>query len=290
MELQVQQVTKQYSNKLALKQFSASFQNGIYGLLGPNGAGKSTLINIMVNLIRPTKGQVLLDGREIGSLKASYRSLIGYLPQSIGMYKNFSGREMLTYFAALKGMQDKKEIAGQVDHLLELVNLQDDAKRKVGQYSGGMRQRLGIAQALLGHPKIVIFDEPTAGLDPKERIRFKNLISELASDKIILLATHIVSDIEQVANTILLLKEGQLLLQISSGQQVDLLKGKVWILETTHQEYEKLVLSYKVSNVSNLGENLRLRIVSDQCPCEQAEEALPTLDDLYIYYFGEAGI
>ncbi|CZT55153.1 ABC transporter ATP-binding protein [Solibaculum mannosilyticum] len=290
MELTLHSVSKQYKNKLALHEFNYTFQKGIYGLLGPNGAGKSTLIKIMVDLLRPTSGQVMLDGKEIGSLKASYRRRIGYLPQSIGMYKNFSGRDMLLYIAALKGIEKKSEATAQVDQLLEMVNLQDDAKRKVGQYSGGMRQRLGIAQAFLGDPSIIIFDEPTAGLDPKERIRFKNILSEMASERMILLATHIVSDVEQIADYILLLKEGNLLLGLESGEQVEQMSGKVWSLTTDKQQYEILAQSYKISNVANLGELLKIRIVSDIPPSPDAQEEVPTLDDLYIYCFGEAGI
>ena len=290
MELTLHGVSKQYKNKLALHEFNYTFQNGIYGLLGPNGAGKSTLIKIMVHLLDPTSGKVTLDGKEIGSLKASYRRKIGYLPQSIGMYKNFSGRDMLLYIAALKGIEKKSEAVAQVDRFLEMVNLQDDAKRKVGQYSGGMRQRLGIAQAFLGDPSIIIFDEPTAGLDPKERIRFKNILSEMASERMILLATHIVSDVEQIADHILLLKEGNLLLGIESGGQVEQMTGKVWSLTVDKQQYEILAQSYKISNVANLGEILKIRIVSDTSPSPEAQEEVPTLDDLYIYYFGEAGI
>ena len=197
---------------------------------------------------------------------------------------------MLLYIAALKGIEKKSEAVAQVDRFLEMVNLQDDAKRKVGQYSGGMRQRLGIAQAFLGDPSIIIFDEPTAGLDPKERIRFKNILSEMASERMILLATHIVSDVEQIADHILLLKEGNLLLGIESGGQVEQMTGKVWSLTVDKQQYEILAQSYKISNVANLGEILKIRIVSDTSPSPEAQEEVPTLDDLYIYYFGEAGI
>lgn len=202
MELKIDHITKKYGDKVALNDVSIQLQPGIYGLLGPNGAGKSTLINIIVQLLSPTQGSIRFDGKDISKMGAEYRSLLGYLPQTVGLYKNFTGRQMLSYLASLKGLpEDQKQ--EQVAQVLEMVNLTQDADRKIGRYSGGMRQRIGIAQALLGDPKILIFDEPTAGLDPKERIRFMNILSELSSDKIILLATHIVSDVEHIAHFVL---------------------------------------------------------------------------------------
>ena len=287
MKLEVQQVTKRYSNKTALQDFSAVFESGIYGLLGPNGAGKSTLIKIIVNLLRPTSGQVTLDGKEVSSLKAEYRKRIGYLPQSVGMYKNFSGRDMMLFFAALKGIEDRKEASKQVDRLLEMVNLTEDAGRKVGQYSGGMRQRLGIAQALLGSPDILIFDEPTAGLDPKERIRFKNIISELAIDKIILLATHIVSDVEYIANEIWLMKDGRLLRRGTAQGLIDSMAENVWKCFTDRSDVSALIKQHPVSNIRTEPHGVELRILSAEKPLPGAVMTEANLEDVFLYYFGE---
>lgn len=220
---------------------------------------------------------------------AEYRSMLGYLPQNVGMYKNFSGKKMLMYLAALKGIPSKREAEQAVDQVLEQVNLSQDKNRRIGQYSGGMRQRLGIAQALIGDPQLLIFDEPTAGLDPKERIRFMNIISELANERTILLATHIVSDIEQIAGQILFLKEGELIAQGSLSQCLDLLKNSVFEKLCTHQEYEKIVEDYRISRVISAGEKLMVRFVGPQ-PIEDSHLVEPTLEDVYIHFFGEAGI
>ena len=207
--LEISQITKRYKDKLALDQVSLALEPGVYGLLGPNGAGKSTLMNIISGNLRPTGGQVRWEGKEIRALGASYRSILGYAPQQQGMYEHFSGMRFLSYMAALKGIPGKEQPA-ELERVLRFVNLWDERKRPVSAYSGGMKQRVLIAQAVLGNPRCVILDEPTAGLDPRERVRIREQIRALSGDRIILVSTHVVSDIEPIAAEILLLKAGRL--------------------------------------------------------------------------------
>ncbi len=205
--LELCDITKKYRDKLALNSVSLSLDNGIYGLLGPNGAGKSTLMNIITGNLRPGSGEVKWNGKDIFELGASYRALLGYAPQQQGMYDTFSGRRFLAYMATLKGIT-KKEIDSEIARVLSYVNMTGAADRAIGAYSGGMKQRILIAQAILGDPKLLLLDEPTAGLDPKERVRIRERISALGEDKIILISTHVVSDIESIAKEIVLIKEG----------------------------------------------------------------------------------
>lgn len=221
MELCIDRLTKQYENKIAVDRVSLQLTNGVYGLLGANGAGKTTFMRMLCGILKPTSGTVTFDGMDVSS--EEYRAELGYLPQDFGYYPDFNGMEFLLYMASLKGLT-KTEAKRKSKKLLELVSLSDVAKKKIATYSGGMKQRLGIAQALLNDPKIIILDEPTAGLDPKERVRFRNLIKELGTESIVLLSTHIVSDIEHIADTVLMMKAGQIVFNGSADEIDDLEK------------------------------------------------------------------
>ena len=221
MELCIDRLTKQYENKIAVDRVSLQLTNGVYGLLGANGAGKTTFMRMLCGMLKPTSGTVTFDGMDVSS--EEYRAELGYLPQDFGYYPDFNGMDFLLYMASLKGLT-KTEAKRKSKKLLELVSLSDVAKKKIATYSGGMKQRLGIAQALLNDPKIIILDEPTAGLDPKERVRFRNLIKELGTESIVLLSTHIVSDIEHIADTVLMMKAGQIVFNGSADEIDDLEK------------------------------------------------------------------
>ena len=221
MELCIDRLTKQYENKIAVDRISLQLTNGVYGLLGANGAGKTTFMRMLCGVLKPTSGTINFNGFDVSS--EEYRSELGYLPQDFGYYPEFSGLDFLLYMASLKGLK-KAEAKRKAKQLLKLVSLSDVARKKISTYSGGMKQRLGIAQALLNDPKIIILDEPTAGLDPKERVRFRNLIKELGKNSIVLLSTHIVSDIEHIANTVLMMKAGQIIYNGSADEIDDLEK------------------------------------------------------------------
>lgn len=208
MELKVDRLTKQYKNKIAVDRISFSLQKGVTGLLGANGAGKTTLMRMICGILTPTGGDISYDGIDVSDEK--YRNILGYLPQDFGYYPEFTGADFLMYFSALKGLS-KKDARARTEELLETVGLSDVAKKKIKTYSGGMKQRLGIAQALINRPEVLILDEPTAGLDPKERVKFRNVIEEIGKDNIVLLSTHIVSDIEHIADRIIMMKSGQII-------------------------------------------------------------------------------
>jgi ABC-2 type transport system ATP-binding protein len=238
MVLEINDISKKYGSKYALKNFTAVLKNGVYGLLGPNGAGKTTLINIITGIIFPTSGYVLCDGVSTYKLKLDFISKIGYLPQHPVFYKDFKAREFLHYMCALKDI-NRKEAKNRTEQLLEVVNLTNEADKKIGLYSGGMRQRLGIAQAMLNDPQLLILDEPTAGLDPKERIRFRNIISKLSANRIVILSTHIVSDIEYIANEIILLKNGELLRKKKPSELLRDVKNKVYGLKINENKKKR---------------------------------------------------
>ena len=285
MVLEIKNASKQYPKALALDGFSAELTSGLYGLLGPNGAGKTTLISIITTLLSPTSGTVLYDGKEIGS--RDYMKKIGYLPQYPRFYKSFTANEFLHYMAAMKGL-DKKAASKRVAELLEQVNLTEHANKKIGAFSGGMRQRLGIAQAIINDPEILILDEPTAGLDPKERVRFRNIISKLSSDRIIILATHIVSDVECVAKEVILLKEGKLLQKATPLSLQTAMDGKVWSLQAEENELQQYMDKYVIANAAAVDGKYCLRVISDEKPHKNANSEAPRLEDVYLYYFGEA--
>ena len=286
MELRIDKVTKKFKDKLAVNNFSVSLSNGIYGLLGPNGSGKTTLLRIIADVITPTEGNIYSDGKNKKVLEEEYRELLGYMPQEMGFYKNFTPEKFLYYISELKGI-DKREAKEKIGELLKFVNLEKDKTRKIGRLSGGMRQRLGIAQALLNDPKILILDEPTAGLDPNERIRFKNLIANISKDKIIILSTHIVSDVEFIANEILIMKEGALIGKATPSEFTKQLRGKVWSLTITEDELYELDSKYKVVSTYREKDSIVVRIVGDEKPLEYAKAQEPNLEDVFFYYFSD---
>jgi len=286
MELQLQNLCKRYGTKYAVDNVSINLVPGLYGLLGANGAGKTTLMRMICGILKPTSGDIKLNGKPIEELGEQYYSQLGYMPQDFGFYPDFTAREFMLYIAAVKGL-NKKEAKTRTENLLHMVNLSDVADKKIKSYSGGMKQRLGIAQAVLNNPSILILDEPTAGLDPKERVRFRNLISDLAKEKIVILSTHIVSDVSYIADTILMIKQGRLLLQESMDTVTNSIKGKVWEVLVSEQEANKYISSFSVVNLRHEDNMVRLRIVNETEPIIGAHTVEPSLEDLFLYYFGE---
>lgn len=284
MELYLNRVTKQYGNKIACDRISLRMKSGVYGLLGANGAGKTTLMRMICGVMTPTSGEITYDGIDVR--QEAYRDVLGYLPQNFGYYPDFRVQDFMMYLAALKGLS-KNPACERTASLLRLVSLEKKSKRKIKTLSGGMKQRLGIAQALLNDPKILILDEPTAGLDPKERVKFRNLISRLGQDRIVLLSTHIVSDVEYIAGEILMMKDGQILHQGSRDEIIRTIHGKIWECRVPETDAEQLCTEHTVINLRNSGKDIILRMISDTIPRENAVSAEPTLEDLYLYYFQE---
>lgn len=284
MELTLDRLTKQYNNLIAVDRLSLTLKTGVYGLLGANGAGKTTLMRMLCGILTPTSGEVHYN--QISVSTEEYRDVLGYLPQDFGYYPGFTALDFLCYMASLKGIPKKRAKAKSME-LLEMVSLENMANKKIKTFSGGMKQRLGIAQALLNNPKILILDEPTAGLDPKERVRFRNMISSLGKDRIVLLSTHIVSDVEFIAGTILIMKQGQLLHQGSLQDIIRVIENKVWECTVSGPISDNLMQTCSVMNIRQEGSQVFLRLVSDQKPWENAVAVSATLEDLYLYYFNE---
>ena len=286
MDLRISNLTKDFDGFKAVNNFSYQMDCGVYGLLGVNGAGKTTLMRMLTTLMKPTSGQITWDGEDVFAMDGKYRMLLGYLPQDFGYYPDFSVYDYLMYIAALKGI--RPAVAKQrVKELLKQVGLVKARNKKMKTLSGGMKRRAGIAQAMLNDPKILILDEPTAGLDPSERIRFRNLISELSEDRIVLLSTHIVSDIEYIANDILLMKDGQLVISGTSEDIIDSMPESVWIARVSKSSIDTCLKRFKVSNVKNIPGGAELRIISRKQPTENAIQVDATLEDVFLYYFGE---
>ena len=283
MEVRLEHISKKYGSKYALRDFTATLENGVYGLLGTNGAGKTTLINAFMGII-PAQGDILINGTNIRSLGSDFLSNIGYLPQYPKFYRDFSVREFLRYMCVLKGID---QADARIDALLDTVNLADAAGKKIGALSGGMRQRLGIAQAMLSDPGILILDEPTAGLDPRERIRFRNLISQFSENRIVILATHIVSDVEFIANKILLLHQGELLKFAPPTELCRELDGKVWALTLAEPDVPASLVHHTISNLAREENGIRLRILSETQPHPDARPVEADLEEVFLYHCGE---
>jgi ABC-2 type transport system ATP-binding protein len=282
MQLTIENLGKTYSSDVhALRGVSLALKPGVLGLLGPNGAGKSTLMRILATITRPTSGRVLWNSDDLARHPDPLRSVLGYLPQDFGVYPNLSAIEFLDYLAAVKGLP-ARAACRRVSELLALVNLADAAKRPLGGYSGGMRQRVGIAQALLNDPQVLIVDEPTAGLDPEERVRFRNLLSELSGERIVILSTHIVSDIEAVATQIAILAHGQLLAHGAPECLLAKVTGKIWEVVVPTAELPAWRAKYLVSNTAHRSDGVHARIIAGSAPSASARPLEPTLEDAYL--------
>ncbi|MBS6778657.1 MAG: ABC transporter ATP-binding protein [Eggerthella sp.] len=290
MELRLDRLTKQFGSAIAVDRLSATLTPGVYGLLGANGAGKTTLMRMICDVLKPTSGSVVWNGAPIERLGERYRSVLGYLPQDFGYYPDFSALDFMLYLSALKGL-DSKAAKRRSMELLDLVGLKNVATRKVKTFSGGMKQRLGIAQAVINDPQVLVLDEPTAGLDPKERVRFRNLISALAQDKVVILSTHIVSDVEYIADEILIMRAGQI---VASGTIEEILaqvSGVVWECVVTPREADVMSARMAVGNVRYDHAGMAIvRIVSDTAPHSSARLVEPTLEDVYLYIFQEGSV
>lgn len=287
MKLSLEGVSKLYSGKVwGLKDFSLEVGPGILGLLGPNGAGKSTLMRILATITKPTGGTITWKGTNIVSSPNSVRAVLGYLPQDFGVYPNLNAVEFLEYLAAAKGL-DRKTSRQRIEELLAVVNLVEARKRPLAGFSGGMRQRVGIAQALLNDPDLLIVDEPTAGLDPEERVRFRNLLSELSGDRIVILSTHIVSDVEACATNIALIARGQLVTYAAPEELLRSVEGKVWERIVPSAEVPALRQQYLTSSTMHRSDGVHLRIVAEETPGTEATPQSPTLEDAYLYWISQ---
>jgi ABC-2 type transport system ATP-binding protein len=282
LKLTIDHVSKRYgANTLALQDFSLELGSGILGLLGPNGAGKTTLMSILATITRSTSGAIHWNGIDLAADPNAIRSVLGYLPQDFGVYPNLNAVEFLEYLAAVKGL-DAVAARKRIDELLNLVNLTDVRKRPLGGYSGGMRQRIGIAQALLNDPKLLIVDEPTAGLDPEERVRFRNLLSDLSGDRIVILSTHIVSDVEATATDIALISQGRLVAHAAPEDLLRAVEGKVWEWVVPSSELNAARRQYLISNTARRSDGVHVRLLASQPPPGTSPVA-PTLEDAYLF-------
>ncbi len=282
MKLTIDHVSKRYgANTLALQDFSLELGSGILGLLGPNGAGKTTLMSILATITKPTNGTISWNGTDLAADPNAIRSVLGYLPQDFGVYPNLNAVEFLEYLAAVKGL-DAESARRRIDELLNLVNLTDVRKRPLGGYSGGMRQRIGIAQALLNDPKLLIVDEPTAGLDPEERVRFRNLLSDLSGDRIVILSTHIVSDVEATATDIALISQGRLVAHAAPEDLLRAVEGKVWEWVVPSSELNAARQQFLISNTTRRSDGVHVRLLASQPPPGTSPVA-PTLEDAYLF-------
>ncbi len=284
MQLAIENLSKQYRRDFyGLRDFTLRLGPGVLGLLGPNGAGKSTLMRMLATITKPTAGRVLWNGVDIAKSPDAIRSGLGYLPQDFGVYPNLNAVEFLEYMAAIKGL-DGGAARKRITELLELVNLTDARKRALGGYSGGMKQRVGIAQALLNDPKILIVDEPTVGLDPEERVRFRNLLSDLSGERIVILSTHIVSDVEATATDIAIINKARLIIHAAPEALLKEVAGKVWEWEVSSADLPAIRSQYLISGTIRTSAGVQVRAVSSESPAGGAASVSPTLEDAYLYF------
>lgn len=286
MELRLDNLTKEFGNYRAVDQMNLTMINGVYGLLGVNGAGKTTLMRMLCTLLKPTEGRITCDGKDIFEMDGEYRKVLGYLPQEFGFYPEFTVKDYLLYISTLKGIRPAAA-RKRVNEMILKVGLSKAANKKMKKLSGGMKRRVGIAQAMLNNPRILVLDEPTAGLDPNERIRFRNLISELSEERLVLLSTHIVSDIEYIANEILLMKDGKLMHRGTAEELIYSMPENVWECFVDKDLVSSFVNRYRISNMKSESQGVELRIISQDKPFENAEQVEPSLEDVFLYYFGE---
>lgn len=288
MELMIKNLTKKFGDVTAVDRLNITMTNGVYGLLGSNGAGKTTLMRMICTLIKPDSGSILCNGKEIQKMDKEYRRLLGYLPQDFGFYPDFTAEEYLLYIASIKDLPfalAKKRI----QELLHYVGMEKHRKRKMKRLSGGMKRRIGIAQAMLNNPQILILDEPTAGLDPNERIRFRNLLSELSRDRLVLLSTHIVSDIEYIANEILLMRDGKITDSGTASQLIEAMPMQVYLCTVSENQAGEYFRKYRVANAKTTMKGTELRILAPYPPTSDARMVQTTLEDVFLYHFGEGG-
>lgn len=283
MELKVENLTKSFGDVKALNHVSFTFTPGVYGILGPNGAGKSTLINLITGNIARQEGQILWNGREILKSGREYRKVLGYMPQQQGYYEDFTAGAFLMYMAHLKGL-DRRTAKSRSQELLQIFNLESARNKRIGGFSGGMKQRLLLAQALLNDPALLILDEPTAGVDPQERIHIRNYISQIATNRIVLLATHIVSDIEAIAKEIVLLKAGNVIEIDTPGRLIEKVRRYVWNVEIAEAELPDMQARYLISNLRKSEKGLSLKVINEDAPANAQPEKAVNLDDVYLYY------
>ena len=303
MQLTFNDVSKSYGSNLALQNFSATMEPGIYALLGPNGAGKTTLMNILTDNLRADAGYITFEApgiptEDIKKLGVRFRERVGYMPQYPGLYPTFTVEQFLWYMAALKDVgaklkraERKKHVQNEISKILDAVELSDVAHKKIGSLSSGMKQRLALGQAILGNPDILILDEPTAGLDPKQRIAIRNYISQIALNKIVIFATHVVSDIEFIARKVIMLKKGVIIHNATPHELISKMIGKVWCISVPEQDVNDFQQRFRITNINkddNKPSHVLLRIVSDTLPAEGAANVTPTLEDFYLSIYGQA--
>lgn len=290
MELFVEHLSKQFKDLTAVDDVSLRITPGVWGLLGANGAGKTTLMRMIAGIMNPSSGRILYDGIPISELKESYRDVFGYLPQEFGFYPEFTVKDYLEYVAVLKGLTDQ-DSRRRIGELLEQMTLSHVRNKKIRKLSGGMKRRVGIAQALLNEPEILILDEPTSGLDPGERVRFRNLLSEFAHDRIVLISTHIVSDVEYIATQNAVMKEGKLLAQGTTEELVKLVAGKVWTAQIPMNRLSEYEHRLQIVNIRNEDDRrISIRYLADAPYTEDSEPAAPHLEDLYLWLFPQETI